>query len=53
MPSSLIHHPNNKDFYILDGWHMRLLILDSTLKPKTICNLNDAELPQAEGLAFL
>ncbi len=52
MPSSLTQHPKNKNFYMLDGRHMRLLILDSTFKPKTIYKLNDAELPQAEGLTF-
>ncbi|RRO14016.1 SdiA-regulated domain-containing protein [Flavobacteriaceae bacterium 14752] len=52
MPSALTVNPRNEDFYMLDGRHMRLLILDSAFNPKTIYKLNEAELPQAEGLAF-
>lgn len=52
MPSSLTQCQATKDFYMLDGRHRRLLILDSTFKPLKIYKLNISELPQPESLSF-
>ena len=52
MPASLTQHPATKNFYMLDGRHRRLLILDSTFKPLKIYKLNISELPQPESLSF-
>lgn len=52
MPSSLVQHPEDKNFYMLDGRHRRLLILDSAFQPQNIYKLNISELPQPESLSF-
>lgn len=52
MPSSLTQNPVDKKFYMLDGRHRRLLILDSNFKPQKIYKLNISELPQPESLSF-
>ena len=52
MPSSLTHHPTKSEYFMLDGRHRRLLILDSMFTPKQIYKLNLSELPQPESLSF-
>ncbi|NBC56731.1 MAG: hypothetical protein GVY05_00365 [Bacteroidetes bacterium] len=52
MPASLTQDPQSGDFYMLDGRHRRLLLLDSNFEPKTIYKLSISELPQPESLSF-
>ena len=51
-PSAININPLNGDFYILDGRHPRLLILDSKFEPSRIIDFDEGDLEQPEGLAF-
>ncbi|MBS3737756.1 hypothetical protein [Mesohalobacter halotolerans] len=52
MPASLTYYASTKKYYMLDGRHRRLLILNSSFKPQKIYKLNISELPQPESLSF-
>lgn len=52
MPASLTRYEPTNEYYMLDGRHRRLLILDSTFNPQNIYKLSISELPQPESLSF-
>ena len=51
-PSAINIHPRNGDFYILDGRHPRLLILNSKFKPSRIIDFDEDDMEQPESLTF-
>lgn len=51
-PSDLDIHPLTGDIYITDGAKPKLLIMDAKGNKKNLFPLNEAELPQPEGVAF-
>jgi len=52
MPASLTQNPKDKNYYMLDGRHRILLILNSDFKPLKTYKLNISTLPQPESLSF-
>lgn len=52
MPSSLNKYTAKNEYYMLDGRHQKLLILDSFFVPKKLYHLNNSVLPQPESLTF-
>lgn len=51
-PSDLAIHPQTSQFYILDGRHSNLLILNRSGKIESLVQLNKEQFPQPEGLTF-
>jgi uncharacterized protein YjiK len=51
-PSDLAIHPQTGQFYILDGRHSNLLILNRSGKIENLVILNEELFPQPEGLTF-
>lgn len=52
MPSSIDKDHAKNEFYLLDGRHQKLLILDSLFTPIKLYHLDDLELPQPESTTF-
>ena len=52
MPSSIDKDPAQNEFYLLDGRHQKLLILDSLFTPLKLYHLDDLELPKPESITF-
>ncbi|WP_299821416.1 SdiA-regulated domain-containing protein [uncultured Pontibacter sp.] len=51
-PASLEIHPLTNELYVLDAENSRIMVLSEQGKIVKLTNLNPAELPKAEGLAF-
>lgn len=52
MPSSINKNHAKNEFYMLDGRHQKLLVLDSMFIPLKLYHLDDLELPQPESITL-
>ena len=51
-PSDLAVHPQTGAFYVLEGVHPKLLILNTTGDIKRVIDLDEKHFPQPEGITF-